>query len=670
MKANTPLQEEAINAIRFLAADAVQKAGSGHAGQPMGAAAIAYTLFTKHLKFNPANPKWVDRDRFILSAGHGSMLLYSLFYLTGYEEMTLDQLKEFRRPNSLTPGHPEYGRTAGVETTTGPLGQGLAVAVGMAIAEAHLAAVYNTEDNKIVNHYTYVIAGDGDLMEGVTSEASSLAGHLSLSKLICFYDDNRRTIDGGTDITFTEDRAKRYEAYGWQVLRVEDGNNVDEIDQAILKAKADSRPSMIICRTVLGYGYPTWGGLSIAHSGIPSDEELAGAKKALGYPTEPKFYVSDEVLTHYRYALESGKDAERKWQACFEAYSAEKPELARQFKRIMAGELPKNWQDALQKFEPSTKGMATRTASHKIINTLAGVFPELVGGSADLSSSNSTTIENTLVFQKDSYQGHYIAYGVREHAMGAINNGLNQHGGLIAFAATFLVFSDYMRPAIRLSALSDTGSIWIFSHDSFCLGQDGPTHQPIEHLSSFRAMPNLVTLRPADANETVIAWKIAIERRHAPTLIALTRQSVPTFDRKKFASADATEKGAYVMADLGPGPVRLVLMATGSEVELIVRVAETLAIEDVGVRVISMPSWELFEAQPETYQNEVMMPEIKARLAVEAATSLGWHKWVGSGGKMITIDRFGASAPNDFLFNEFGFTVENILQKCHELLAE
>ncbi len=670
MKANTPFQEEAINAIRFLAADAVQKAGSGHAGQPMGAAAIAYTLFTKHLKFNPANPKWVDRDRFILSAGHGSMLLYSLFYLTGYEEMTLDQLKEFRRPNSLTPGHPEYGHTAGVETTTGPLGQGLAVAVGMAIAEAHLAAVYNTEDNKIVNHYTYVIAGDGDLMEGVASEASSLAGHLALSKLICFYDDNRVTIDGATDITFTEDRAKRYEAYGWQVLRVEDGNNVDEIDQAILKAKADPRPSMIICRTVLGYGYPTWSGLSIAHSGIPSDEELAGAKKALGYPTEPKFYVSDEVLAHYRHALESGKDAECEWQACFEAYSAEKPELARQFKRIMEGEFPKDWRAALPKFEPSTKGMATRTASHKIINSLAGVFPELVGGSADLSGSNSTTIENTQVFQKDSYQGRNIAYGVREHAMGAINNGLNQHGGLIAFAATFLVFSDYLRPAIRLSALSDTGSIWIFSHDSFCLGQDGPTHQPIEHLSSFRAMPNLVTLRPADANETAIAWKIAIERRHAPTLIALTRQSVPIFDRKKFASADATEKGAYVMADLGPGPVRLVLMATGSEVELIVRAAEILAIEGFGVRVISMPSWELFEAQPETYQNEVMMPEIKARLAVEAATSLGWHKWVGSGGKMITIDRFGASAPNDFLFKEFGFNVENILQKCHELLTE
>ncbi|MDD4042606.1 MAG: transketolase [Anaerolineaceae bacterium] len=670
MTANTPFQEEAINAIRFLSADAVQKANSGHAGQPMGSAAIAYTLFTRHLKFNPANPNWVDRDRFILSAGHGSMLLYSLFYLTGYQEMTMDQLKNFRRPNSLTPGHPEYGHTAGVETTTGPLGQGMAVAVGMAMAEAHLAAVYNTEENHVVDHYTYVIASDGDLMEGITSEASSLAGHFSLGKLIVFYDDNRVTIDGGTDITFTEDRAKRYEAYGWQVLHVEDGNNVGEIDQAINKAKNDPRPSLIICRTILGYGFPTWGGLSEAHSGIPSDEELAGAKKALGYPTEPKFYVSDEVLAHYREALVRGKEAESKWETTFQAFTQEEPELASQFKRIMAGDFPENWQKVLPVFETSAKGLATRAASHKIINALAQIFPGLVGGSADLSGSNSTTIENTPLFQKDSYEGRYIPFGVREHAMGAINNGLNQHGGLISYAATFLIFSDYLRPALRLSALSDTGSIWVFSHDSFCLGQDGPTHQPIEHLSSLRAMPNLVTLRPADANETSFAWKIAIERRHAPTVIALTRQPVPTFDREKFAGAAGTEKGAYVMADLGPAPVQLVFMATGSELELVVKAAEILAEEGVGVRVISMPSWELFEAQPQTYQDEVMLPEVKARLAVEAATSLGWHKWVGPEGKMITLDRFGASAPNDFLFTEFGFTVENILLKARELLAK
>ncbi|HZK17400.1 MAG TPA: transketolase [Anaerolineaceae bacterium] len=670
MQPNTPLQEEAINAIRFLSADAVQKADSGHAGQPMGSAAIAYTLISKHLKFNPANPKWADRDRFILSAGHGSMLLYSLFYLTGYEEMTMDQLKQFRMPGSLTPGHPEYGHTAGVETTTGPLGQGMAVAVGMAIAEAHLAAVYNTEENKIVDHYTYVIASDGDLMEGITAEASSLAGHLSLGKLICFYDDNRITIDGGTDITFTEDRAKRYEAYGWQVLHVKDGNNVAEIDQAIVKAKADPRPSMILCRTVIGYGYPNWEGLSKAHSGIPSDEELAGAKKALGYPVEPKFYVSDEVLAHYRQALDKGKKAENDWQTRLDKYSIENPDKASQFKRTMEGKLPENWQEVLPKFETNPKGLATRSASNTIINALAGVLPEMVGGSADLSGSNSTAIKNTVLLQKESYEGRNVAYGVREHAMGAINNGLNQHGGLISFAATFLIFSDYLRPALRLSALSDTGSIWVFSHDSFLLGQDGPTHQPIEHLSSLRAMPNLVTLRPSDANETAIAWKVAIERRHAPTVLALTRQAVPTLDREKYASASGTEQGAYVMADLGPKPVRLVLMATGSEVELIVQAAETLAEEGIGVRVISMPSWELFEAQPESYQNDVMLPEVKARLAVEAATSLGWHKWVGPEGKMITLDRFGASAPEDLLSEEFGFTVENVLQKCRQLLAE
>ncbi len=669
MQANTPFQEKAINTIRFLSADAVQNANSGHAGQPMGSAAIAYTLFSKHLKFNPANPNWADRDRFILSAGHGSMLLYSLFYLTGYEEMTMEQLKQFRQPNSLTPGHPEYKHTAGVETTTGPLGQGLAVAVGMAMAEAHLAAVYNKDNHKVVDHYTYVIAGDGDLMEGITSEASSLAGHLGLGKLICFYDDNRVTIDGGTEITFTEDRAKRYEAYGWQVLHVEDGNNVEEIDQAIIKAKADPRPSLIICRTVLGYGYPTWQGLSEAHSGIPSDEELAGAKEALGYPVEPKFFVDEEVLAHYREALPKGKEAEARWESTLEDYSQNYADLAAQFKRVISGKLPENWQEVLPTFEPSVKGLATRSASNKIINALAGVIPELVGGSADLSGSNSTTIKDTLSFQKDSYKGRNVNYGVREHAMGAINNGLNQHGGLISFSATFLVFSDYLRPTIRISALSATGSIWIFSHDSILLGEDGPTHQPIEHLTSLRSMPNLVTLRPADANETAVAWKIAIERRDAPTVLALTRQPVPTFDRTKFASASGTEKGAYVMADLGPAPIKLIMMATGSEVELIVKAAEILAEEGVGVRVISFPSWRLFEAQPQEYQDQVLLPEVKARLAVEAGTSLGWYKWVGPEGKMITLDRFGASAPNDFLFKEYGFNVENVLEKSRELLG-
>lgn len=670
MKANTPLQEEAINAIRFLSADAVQKANSGHAGQPMGSAAIAYTLFTKHLKFNPADSKWVDRDRFILSAGHGSMLLYSLFYLTGYEEMTMDQLKQFRRSNSLTPGHPEYGHTAGVETTTGPLGQGLAVAVGMAMAEAHLAAVYNTDENKIVDHYTYVIAGDGDLMEGITSEASSLAGHLSLGKLICFYDDNRVTIDGGTEIAFTEDRAKRYEAYGWQVLRVEDGNNVDEINQAIIKAKADPRPSMIICRTVLGYGFPTWGGLSVAHSGIPSDEELAGAKKALGYPTEPKFYVSDEVLAHYREALTRGRQAETEWKKKFDEYQQKQPDQAREFERVMAGDLPENWQDSVPTFPADAKGLATRVASGKVLNALAQTLPEIIGGSADLAGSNSVYLSNQGSFQKENYAGRNIHFGVREHAMGAISNGLTQHGGLRSFVATFFVFSDYLRPALRLAALSEVGNVWVFSHDSFMVGEDGPTHQPVEHLNSLRAMPNIALLRPADANESAEAWKVAIERKDAPTILALTRQAVPTLDRQKFASAEGLRKGAYVLADLGEGPTELVLMASGSEVALIVEAGQVLAEEGVSVRLVSFPSLELFETQTKEYQNSVMLPGVKARLAVEAGSSLGWHRWIGANGTLITMDRFGASAPAEDLLVEFGFTVENVLEKSRELLKK
>ncbi len=670
MQANTPFQEEAINAIRFLSADAVQKANSGHSGMPMGAAAIAYTLFTRHLRYNPANPKWFDRDRFVLSAGHGSMLLYSLLYLSGYEKMTMEQLKQFRQLGSLTPGHPEYGHTEGVETTTGPLGQGLAVAVGMAIAEAHLGAVYNTDEQKVVDHYTYVIAGDGDLMEGVTSEASSLAGHLGLGKLICFYDDNNVTIDGMTTLAFTEDRAKRYEAYGWQVLHVKDGNNVAEIDAAIQQAKADPRPSMICCHTVIGYGYPTWGGKPASHSGIPSKEELEGAKQALGYPIDPMFYVSDAVLSHFREALERGAKLEKNWEQTLQDYSHNNPEKGAEFERAIAGKLPENWKDALPVFPTNDKGMATRSVSGKVINALAGILPEFVGGSADLSGSNSTVIENTVGFQKDSYFGRMINYGVREHAMGAINNGLNQHGGLISFAATFFVFSDYLRPALRISALSNTGSIWIFSHDSIMVGEDGPTHQPVEHLAAVRAIPNLVTLRPADANEVSAAWKVAIERRHAPTLLALTRQAVPTFDREKYASASGLEKGAYVMADLGPGTVQLVLMATGSEVDLIVKAAETLAAEGVGVRVISMPSWELFEQQPKDYQDAVLLPEVKARLGVEAGVSMGWHKWVGAEGELVTIDRFGASAPSGILAKELGLTVENVLQKCRELVTK
>lgn len=669
MQANTPLQEEALNAIRFLSADAIKKANSGHPGLPMGTAAMAYTLFTKHMRYNPANPKWADRDRFILSGGHGSMLLYSLFYLTGYEEMTMEQLKTFRQVGSLTPGHPEYKHTAGVETTTGPLGQGLATAVGIAMAEAHLAATYNTEVEKIVDHYTYVIASDGDLMEGVTSEASSLAGHLGLGKLICLYDDNHITIDGRTDIAFTEDRGKRYEAYGWQVLHVEDGNNISEIDRAIQAAKVDPRPSLIICKTIIGYGFPTWADNPAAHSGIPSDEELDGAKKALGYPVEPHFYVSEEVLAHYREALTRGSQAETEWQKKFDEYRQKQPGQAREFERVMAGDLPENWQDSVPTFPADAKGLATRAASGKVLNALAKELPELIGGSADLAGSNSVKLDNQSSFQKENYSGRNIHFGVREHGMGAINNGLTQHGGLRSFVATFFVFSDYLRPALRLAALSGIGDIWVFSHDSIMVGEDGPTHQPIEHLNSFRAMPNVALLRPADANETAEAWKVAVERKDAPTILALTRQAVPTLDRQKFASAEGLRKGAYVLADLGEGPTELVLMASGSEVDLIVKAGQVLAEEGVSVRLVSFPSLELFEKQTKEYQDSVMLPGVKARLAVEAGSSLGWHRWVGADGALITLDRFGASGPAEELLVEFGFTVENVLEKSHKLLA-
>jgi len=669
MQANTPLQEEALNAIRFLSADAIKKANSGHPGLPMGTAAMAYTLFTKHMRYNPANPKWADRDRFILSGGHGSMLLYSLFYLTGYEEMTMDQLKTFRQVGSLTPGHPEYKHTAGVETTTGPLGQGLATAVGIAMAEAHIAATYNTQDEKIVDHYTYVIASDGDLMEGVTSEASSLAGHLGLGKLICLYDDNNITIDGRTDIAFTEDRGKRYEAYGWQVLHVEDGNNISEIDHAIQAAKADPRPSLIICKTIIGYGFPTWADNPAAHSGIPSDEELDGAKKALGYPLEPHFYVSEEVLAHYREALTRGSQAETEWKKKFDEYRQKQPDQAREFERVMAGDLPENWQDSVPTFPADAKGLATRAASGKVLNALAKELPELIGGSADLAGSNSVKLDNQSSFQKENYGGRNIHFGVREHGMGAINNGLTQHGGLRSFVATFFVFSDYLRPALRLAALSGIGDIWVFSHDSIMVGEDGPTHQPIEHLNSFRAMPNVALLRPADANETAEAWKVAVERKDAPTILALTRQAVPTLDRQKFASAEGLRKGAYVLADLGEGPTDLVLMASGSEVDLILKAGQVLAEEGVSVRLISFPSLELFETQTKEYQDSVMLPGVNARLAVEAGSSLGWHRWVGADGALITLDRFGASGPGEELFVEFGFTVENVLEKSRKLLA-
>lgn len=667
MSISEDLKLRAINTIRFLSADGVQNANSGHPGLPMGTAAIAYTIWTRHLRFNPLNPKWANRDRFVLSGGHGSMLLYSLLHLTGFD-LPLDELKNFRQWGSRTPGHPEYGHTPGVEVTTGPLGQGLANGVGMAISESHLAAEFNLPGHNIIDHYTYAIVTDGDLQEGVASEAASWAGHLKLGKLIYLYDDNRISIDGSTDHSFTEDRGARFAAYGWQVLHVADGNDVEEIDQAINQAKQDPRPSLIICRTHIGYGLPTKQDTAAAHGSPPGNEELDNAKRNLGWPVEPRFYIPEDVLAHFREAVTRGAALEQEWNARFEQYAAAAPEKAAELKRRLSGELPQGWEEALKPFAPDAKGTASRQASGAVINQLAEVLPELVGGSADLTPSNNPWIKSSSAYQHDNPAGRYFHFGVREHAMGAAMNGIALHGGLIPYGATFLVFTDYVRPAIRISALSGLQTIWVFTHDSIGLGEDGPTHQPVEHLAAMRAIPGLVTIRPADANETLEAWKVAIRRKNGPTLFALSRQNLPTLDRSVFAKADGLAKGAYVLRDYGQGKPDLILMASGSEVSLIIQAAEKLAAEGRSVRVVSMPSWELFKQQTQEYRDSVLLPDVKARLSVEAAVAMGWERWVGLEGKSISIETFGASAPAEKLFEEFGFTVENVIKTAKELL--
>jgi transketolase len=662
------LQERAINTLRFLSADMVQQANSGHPGLPMGCAAIAYTVWTRHLRYNPLNPAWPERDRFILSGGHGCALLYSLLHLTGYD-LPLDELKHFRQWGSKTPGHPEYGLTPGVEVTTGPLGQGFTNGVGMAIAEAHMAAQFNEPGHAVVNHYVYAIVTDGDLMEGVSSEAASLAGHLKLGKLVYFYDDNRISIDGSTDITFTEDRAARFAAYDWQVLRVEDGNDVEAIDAAIQAAKKDPRPSLIVCRTHIGYGLPTRQDTSKAHGEPPGNEELDGAKEKLGWPKEPRFLIPEDVLAHFRSATERGGKLEAEWRSKLQAYQASFPEKHAELERRLAGKLPEGWDSVLPAFPADGKGMATRIASGKVINALANRLPELIGGAADLAPSTKTWMDGYPAFEPETPGGINFHFGVREHAMGAIVNGMAVHGGIIPFGATFLTFADYMREPIRLSAISDYPSIWVFTHDSIGVGEDGPTHQPVEQLASLRAIPNMTVIRPADANETVAAWKLAIERRHGPTLLALTRQNVPTLDRTIFAAADGLERGAYVLADLGDGEPELILMASGSEVGLIVEAGRQLAAQSLKVRLVSFPSWELFAAQSQEYRNEVLPDTIKRRLAVEAGVPMGWERWVGEKGGIIAINRYGASAPAETVFRELGFTVGNIVARALSLVG-
>ena len=677
------LDQLSINTIRFLSVDAVEKASSGHPGLPMGAAPMAYVLWTRFLKHNPTNPGWADRDRFVLSAGHGSMLLYSLLYLTGYD-VPLEQIKEFREWSSITPGHPEHGLTPGVEVTTGPLGQGFANGVGMAIAEDYLAARYNRPGHQIVNHYTYALVSDGDLMEGVSAEAASLAGHLKLGKLIYLYDDNHITLSAATHITFTEARAMRFEAYGWHTQTVENGNDLSAIDRALRAAQAEKqRPSLILVRTHIGYGSPHKQDTFEAHGSPLGQEEVKLTKQALGWPLDPPFYIPEKALAHFRLARENGKQVEAEWNARVSDYSKAFPDLAREFQQGLAGELPKGWDTDIPIFSADPKGMATRVASGKVLNSIDSKLPSLIGGSADLDPSTHTALTAMGDFENPcgeagnlqgstgggwSYVGRNLHFGVREHAMGSIANGLAVHGGVIPFTATFLIFSDYMRPPIRLAALMEQRVIFVFTHDSIALGQDGPTHQPIEQLASLRAIPHLIVIRPCDANETAVAWRVAIETRDRPVALVLTRQNVPTLDRAHYAPADVLRRGAYVLADTPNGKPDIILIGTGSEVSLIVAAGERLTANEINVRIVSMPSWELFDAQPKSYRDAVLPPSVRARLAVEAGASLGWCKYAGDEGDVIGVDRFGASAPGEVMMREYGFTVENICERAMELV--
>ncbi len=662
------LDQLCINTIRFLAVDAVQKANSGHAGLPMGAAALAYTLWTRHLKFNPRNPHWADRDRFILSAGHGCLLHYSLLHLTGYD-LPLDEIKHFRQWGSITPGHPESHLTLGIEVTTGPLGQGFANGVGMAIAERVLAERFNTPEHTLVDHHIYAIVSDGDLEEGVASEAASYAGTQRLGKLIYLYDDNQISIEGDTDLTFREDVGARFRAYGWQVIGPIDGNDVDAVDQAIRTARDEKeRPSLIICTTIIGYGSPHKAGTAKAHSDPLGVEEVKLTKQNLGWPLEPDFFVPGEALEHYREAIDRGATWEAGWQQLLQAYRKAHPEQAAEFERMIAGGLPDNWDTAIPAFSPSDGALATRVASGKVLNGIFKNLPDLVGGSADLEPSTKTWLQGSGEFGWE-HGGHNLRYGVREHAMGSMALGMAQHGGVIPYTATFLVFSDYMRPPIRLAALSERRVIFVFTHDSVGLGEDGPTHQPIEQLAALRAVPGLWVVRPCDAAETAEAWRQAILHMDGPTVIALTRQNVPVLDRTVLAPASGLAQGAYTLRDV-PGKPDMILMATGSEVQWALGAADKLAADGVQARVVSMPCWALFDAQPREYRDEVLRPDVKARLVIEAASPLGWHKYVGDQGDVIGLNRFGASAPGDIVMRELGFTVDNVVQRAKTLLGK
>jgi transketolase len=665
----TKLDEMCVNTIRMLSVDGVQNANSGHPGMPMGAASMAYVLWSRFLSHNPKNPKWPNRDRFILSAGHGSMLLYSLLHLTGYD-LSMEDIKNFRQWGSKTPGHPEYPLTPGVETTTGPLGQGFANGVGMAIAERFLAARFNRPDHEIVGHYTYGIVSDGDLMEGLTHEAASLAGHLGLGRLIYLYDDNHISIEGSTDITFTESRTARFKAYGWQVQEVANGNNLNAIEKALIAAQNDTtRPSLISVRTHIGYGSPNKQDTASAHGEPLGPDEVELTKKNLEWPQDPRFFVPDKALDHFRKAIKKGNEFEEQWQAKLSSYEETHPELARELQIWMNGELPENWDRDIPSFPKDSKGMATRVASGTVLNAIASCVPNLFGGSADLAPSNKTEIKGYEDFQGDDYQGRNLRFGVREHGMGSVLNGMALHGGIIPYGGTFLIFSDYMRPAIRLAALMGLKVIYVFTHDSIGLGEDGPTHQPVEQLASLRTIPNLTVIRPCDANETAEAWRVAMSSGNGPVALALTRQGMPVLDRNTFGPATGLSKGAYVLKDARNKKAGIILIATGSEVQIALDASQELESKGVAVRVVSMPSWELFERQPEEYRNHVLPRETTARISIEAGVSQGWHRYVGDRGEIIAINRFGASAPYKVLYEKFGITAERVVEKALSMLG-
>jgi len=666
---HTDLEQLCINTVRALAMDAVQQADSGHAGTAMALAPLAWVLWQKHLRHNPANPDWPDRDRFVLSCGHACVLLYSALYLTGYG-LTLDDLKQFRQWGSRTPGHSEYGLTPGVEATTGPLGQGVGNAVGMAIAEAQLAALFNRPGHAVVDHYTFFLASDGDLMEGISHEACSLAGHLKLGKLIGIYDDNHITIDGDTSLAFSDDTAKRFEAYGWHVQRVADGNDLSALDAALAAARRTTeRPSLVIVRTHIAFGSPGKQDTAEAHGAPLGADEVKRTKQHLGWPSLEPFHVPAESLAQWRRAQERGAGFEAEWRKRWDAYRTAHRDLAAELERRLSGRLPDRWDADLPAFRPQDGASETRAASGKVLNAIAPRLPELIGGSADLTGSNNTQLKDSGDFAAGRYDQRNLHFGVREHAMAAALNGIALHRGFIPYGGTFLIFSDYMRPAIRLAALTQVKPIYVFTHDSIGLGEDGPTHQPIEHLAALRAMPNLTVIRPADATEAVEAWRAVILHRQGPVALVLTRQKVPVIDRAKYAPANGLRLGGYVLADAPGGKPDIVLMATGSEVELILAAYEQLKANGQKPRAVSMPCLEYFAAQPQEYRDAVLPPSVPLRIAVEAAAPQSWYRWVGDKGVVLGIERFGASAPYQRIYQELGLTAENVVRRAKQLLA-